>query len=578
MTRKGINLLDDFDVRLKMNDETTGKEQYGTLRIRKGMFPVLELEDILSVINGDIELIYSDKKEIKGKSGIDEYTLTCCDRTGHFIYPRYVIEGENNESIHGVEIYLTGFSSWFSKNIGFIIDDNEIKKDIPKEKFEEKVNIKGSDYWISSNYCCSVKKVEKRDFLVSEYTTIKVLKVNGSLTTLDVEEIAHEIMQLFSLLLGLPLSIEYAWLLVGDKASRLPFYFCCVGDKEEPFKYAHECLVQSGMLFSHGLWKDILQGYFSPLARKRFNEIWSRLPSLYSYGGAWEYKFLGYVSILDAYCNLHSEKSRNKLKSFDYQSIRDDLLMVIEKHKDNLGPDCGQIMKSFRVGIKGIKNTDLPTFKEKYIAMMSGADEDVKAMINFSEAEFTVIKRIRDCAAHGKPIKTRNEMNMSFEFRVIDKLLVLLMYFVYRDFGFSASDYARALKTTFSSYVRNAEINSFERDKLTGIVPMFLVDNNCFDEAINSKSSHVGIEYFESEGRYEFSERITREIHEGWMHKSNKIHRNMTEHIKNFLKNTSSTSVEYIGQVYLICGERNHELNSVCLVTYPQAGRSFCDA
>jgi hypothetical protein len=575
MTRKGINLFDDFDVRLKMNDEATGKEQYGNLRIRKGMFPVLELEDFLSAINGDSELIYSDKKEIKGKSGVDEYTLTCCDRTGHFIYPRYVIEGASNESIHGVEISLTGFSSWFSENIGFTIDNNEIKKDIPKEKFEEKVNIKGSDYWISSNYCCSVKKVEKRDFLVSEYTTIKVLKVNGSLTTLEVEELAHEIEQLFSLLLGLPLSIEYVWLLVGDKTSRLPFYFCCAGAKEEPFKYARECLVQSGMLFSHGLWKGVLQSYFSSLARERFNKIWSRLPSLYSYGGAWEYKFLGYVSILDAYCNLHAEKNRNKLKSSDYKSITDDLLMVIEKHKDNLGQDCRQIMESFRGGIKGIKNTDLPTFKEKYFAVMLGVDDDVKAMINFSEAEFSVIKGIRDCAAHGKPVETRDGMNMSFEFRIIDKLLVLLMYFVYRDFGFSASDYARALKTTFSSYVRNAEINSFERDKLAGIVPMFLVDNNCFEEAINSKSSHVGIEYFESEGRYEFSERITREIHEGWVHKRNKIHRNMTDHIKNFLKNTSFSSVEYVGQVYLICGERNHELNSVCLVTYSQAGQGL---
>jgi hypothetical protein len=564
MQKKGFNFFEDLEIRLKLD----GKEQYGNLKIRKNRPPVLALENFLLLRNDGTELIDNNNKEIKCKSDIHEYTLSNCKTNDHFIYPRYVIEGSNDEAIYGLEISLTGFSSWFDQQTHFQINKDEIKKDIPKIKFEEKVSIDGSDYWISSNYCCNVVNVEKRDFLVSEYTTIMILKVSGYLTILEAEEKAHDIRRLFSLLLGQPLSIEYTWLLVGDKHYRSPFYFSCSGTPEEPFKYVYECLVYPGRIVERGLWKDILHNYFSSPARKKFTKIWSRLPSLFSYSGPWEYELLGYVSILDAYCDLYVEKSRRKLNPSDYQSIKGELLEVVEKHKNKLGNDFHGIMESFKNGIEGIKNTDLPTFKEKFLFMLSDIDKNVKDMIAFSEDEFIAIKKIRDLAAHGQPVKTQDDWDISFEFQIRDKLWVFLMYLVHKDFGFSSSDYATSLRGTFCKYVRNAETNDFERDKLVGKIPLFEVDKNNFEEALNYIKSHVGVEYFKSEGRYQFSSEITTEIHDKWMTDSDKFHPNMVDYIKDFLANTDVVSVKYINQVYLICGEHKLDLHGVCLVTY----------
>ena len=106
------------------------------------------------------------------------------------------------------------------------------------------------------------------------------------------------------------------------------------------------------------------------------------------------------------------------------------------------------------------------------------------------------------------------------------------MYFVYRDFGFSSVHFAISLKRTFSKFVRNAEINSTKRDKLTGLVPFYEVDGANFNETSKTKKSYIGLKYFKSENLYKYSASVTSEIQNSWLDNTNTIHPNLVDHIK----------------------------------------------
>jgi len=224
-------------------------------------------------------------------------------------------------------------------------------------------------------------------------------------------------------------------------------------------------------------------------------------------------------------------------------------------------------MNSFRDGIDGIKNTNLPTFREKYDFMMQGVDADIRRVVNFTSEEFITIKKIRDSAAHGRPIKTRDGRDVSYEFRVKDKLLVLLMYLVYRDFGITPVEFALSLKSTLCKFVQNADIDKVERDKLVGSVPFWKVDEESFKEAKASKNMYVGIKHLKSNNTYKFSKSITHEC-QGWFAQREPKNKNLIDHVKERMFDSNGIAIEFISQAYLVNGSETIELSGVCKVSY----------
>lgn len=563
---KGFTFSDDFKARVKLNHGRAENDIYATLEIRKNKLPLLTL-DSSSELKNWLPFVNADKHEIKCKSEIKDYTLLDCDLAGEYVYPRFIIEG-NVDHVNGVEVSLSGFSAWFDQDTHFQITDSKITKDIPSKRFNEKVFIDGSEYEISSNYCCTIRNLKKKDFLVSEYTTVKIVRLNGDISIYEAEELAHDIRKIFSLLLALPLSIEHAWILEKDNGIRKPFYFIYTGSNSEPFEYAIESLVGPAELFKNNMWCRIFESYYSSPTKEQFKDIWSRLTALYSYRGIWEYQFLGYVSVLDAYSGRYVEKKREKLGTDDYASITKELLAVIDRYRVNIDGAYFNVLDSFKNGVESIKNTDMPTFKEKFNCVLSSMGEDIKDVINFTQDEFSVIKKIRDLAAHGQPFEPKNGRDVTFESRIKDKLLVLLMYLVYRDFGFSSVDFARALKSTFSEFVRNAEINSMKRDKLTGLVPFYEVNRDNFQEASKTRKFYIGLMYFKSKNIYRYSASVTDEIQNNWISNINKVHRNLVDHIKEKIPSLGVLNIEFISQAYLVCGDDRLNISGICLVTY----------
>jgi hypothetical protein len=376
--------------------------------------------------------------------------------------------------------------------------------------------------------------------------------------------LSHDIRQLFSLLTALPLSIEYVWFIDKEEGrGRKSFYFCTISGRK-PFEYPHESLIHPSLIFENNSWGKVFNNYFS---QNNFKEIWYRLPSLFSYEGIWDYELLGYVSILDSYCQGYASKKSKKLNKKNYNNLKKRLITIIDDYSAEIGNNYDNVMESFRSGIECIKNTDLPTFKEQFESMMEDINIGFRKVINFSLDEFRIIKRIRDLAAHGQKIDTQDDKDISFEYRIMDKLRILLMYLVHRDFGFSAIDFSKFTMRSSNKFIRNAEINIMERDRLSGEVPFYSVDEDSFRSASDTNCFYVGLKYFRYVDTYKFSHSVTNES-QSWLLPINKEHRNLVEHIKECFIDTDIVDIEFISRAYLIWKDKTIKLSGVCMVSY----------
>lgn len=309
------------------------------------------------------------------------------------IWPRYLIHGNSKEDIYGVEILISGLSEWIDQETYFDISETEIKKDRPKPSFNEKIEINGERYQIRSNYSCLIEKKDNRDFLVSETTTVSLVNSERAIELEEAENLAYRVKSFFSLLLAAPLSIESAWLLNEDTKKKKPFYFSTPGDNPAPYEKTIECLINPVRILKDIGWKSLFDNYFSSEKKEVFENIWVRLPYLLSYPGTWDYEILGYVSTLDSYCNEFSSKNGKKLGKAQYKRLKQDLVSVVDKYSVELGEDFKEVFNSFKTGISGMRNTNMPTFREKYDFMIEKVDQDIRQIVAFSPTEFSVIKK-----------------------------------------------------------------------------------------------------------------------------------------------------------------------------------------
>lgn len=567
MRKQELRFSEDKDIKVKLKIECFDRDIHGTLKLGDKKLPKLEFDSLSGIGFGSIQLTESEKDLITCQSEMDTYILLRNEILADDIWPRYLIQGKSKEDIYGVEILISGLSEWIDQETYFDISETEIKKDRPESSFNEKIEINGERYRIKSNYNCVIKKKDNRDFLVSETTTVSLVNSERAIELEEAENLAYRVKSFFSLLLAAPLSIESAWLLSEEGKKKKPFYFSTPGDNPAPYGKTIECLINPVRILKDIGWKSLFDNYFSPEKKERFENIWGRLPYLFSYPGTWDYKILGYVSILDSYCNEFSSKNGRRLEKAQYKRLKNDLVSVVDKYSVELGDDFKEVFDSFKVGISGIRNTNLPTFREKYDFMIEKIDKDIRQIIAFRPDEFSVIKKIRDSAAHGLPIETRDGRDISYEFGLKDKLLVLLFYLVYRDFGISAVEYAKSLKYTFSKFVRNSGIDGTKRDKLVGTVPFWNVDESSFNLAKDSKKIYVGVEFDSSVQQFKFSSSVTSEC-QAWLSHREPEDRNLIDYVKKKLFKESDVDIEYVNQAYLICGEESIELSAVCKVSY----------
>ena len=198
--------------------------------------------------------------------------------------------------------------------------------------------------------------------------------------------------------------------------------------------------------------------------------------------------------------------------------------------------------------ILATKNTSLPTLKEKYEALMSKIDISLKDAISFSDEDFSQIQKIRNSTAHGDVYKRLSQgANITLEMQLSDRLLLLLMCFIYLELGFTESDIADSFLRSHSQFKGNARINSRELDRLAdaaefielAIPPRSLSLNN-WDMILLNHDLKKNI--------WVLNEEITKSIRSGW-HSSGIAFLN--DYVQSLVTLSEGEKIETLGKAYV---------------------------
>ncbi|WP_122414071.1 HEPN domain-containing protein [Pseudomonas viridiflava] len=413
----------------------------------------------------------------------DVFTLIGCELEDNTIYANLVICGKVEVGVSSIIVKYADISEWFmhGQQVESKPGESVIWGSPPPPVNAEiltnpdNFNIK-SDIHYSTTY-----KTERR--IIHESVNFTFSKTNKIFGFPEIKEKPLQLACLLSILIAYPISISNIW--VAEKSGRwLPVYFPAFEQPKkelEKNQLLRNSLIRRKTLDSR--WADLFNLYFnSPY----IDTIWVRLAGMQRYKGFWEYRVLGYVTLLDSYADAISV--RDKLKTTRVRkSERDEIGQKIAKLDPPLTPD--QLKKIERILAQTLpdKGTD-PNFKERYEHLIKETDPDVTRIINITPDEFAIIKGARDAIAHNNA-SDLEKYPYSKLYPLTGKITLLLTFRALTEFGISAEDFIRSLGNTINGlrYIEGLSVTSLER--ILNPETFFKVSRDLFE-----KVSHFGTE------------------------------------------------------------------------------------
>ena len=347
----------------------------------------------------------------------------------------------------------------------FEITNQEIIRNREQKVFDVDVlDSDGRAFLISCEHWCEVKRHEANNHLVRIYTMITCKVKTGYWSALELIEKTHDVRTFFSLLLGFPVGVEYV--LDRTQPNRTKsVYFLNATTEKNPVPRSMDCFVSSAYLFEQNKWTDIFKNFFDANA-VAFNNVWSRVAGMLSYDGFWEYRILAYVSLVDKYVNLRTETSDESLPVKKFRQSRREIRILLKELKQGIGAEDEEERRKYNLvfdsmirQVQGFNNSRFSSFAEKFEFTMGEMNIDIKEIINLSDEDFQHLKKLRNAIAHGNLPPTKNDGDITYEVILNSKLALLLLYWVYSDFGFSDKDFIVFLSNWMHPTTRQAYLN-----------------------------------------------------------------------------------------------------------------------
>jgi hypothetical protein len=568
MSKMELSFFENYKFTVKFNFD--GKDLTGVLSINPSIIPQLEIH------TDNHSLLFEERRVI-------QCPITCYEIGSNKAFTLHQSELQRGDVIicgfvttgvlipNGVdllEVHLTGISTWFERLRSSEITEMEFKRCTFVEKFVVNFNYNKSNYTIENHRDVSSTAMTSTDHHIKIQDSFIVKKINGTFELHETKSIALEIRSLFSLLLGYSLSIKKLYLIPSEKRHDYQsVIFPSVIDKEKPFDNYHQTLCQVNNLFNWNLWEPIIQNYFKV---KSFRTIWNRLivPLSRSRPGVWEYEILSVVVTLEMYCEQESKGKGHKLNKDKYNELKSQLNKTLKAfinvNVNVLSSEDLFVLEGFESALTNLKNTSHPTLQHKYDFLMSKTSNEIKEAISFSEDDFNILKKLRNSVAHGLNYNTVVNGEITKEVRLKDRLLTLLMYFVFHELGFSDTQIAKSLSYTQNSFILNAGGNERARDKLADTARFITlqegVDLNNF-----GSFDHIVVDYEFNNQKFTLNERLS---HETKLHWRGSGISDVRDFVKDKLPKGSNFELEYVNKLYISSGINEKCYHGAILLTH----------
>ncbi|WP_158683766.1 hypothetical protein [Pseudoalteromonas sp. T1lg22] len=544
-----------------VNFELEGLQLQGKLEIGRNTLPRLTILSNKYFEDNNIESVSCECIESSTC-----YVLHDVDVRGDFCQAKSVTKTRSNTTIEqcdALNIKLTGLHSWLEEIRRFNITDESISRDVTVKSFS--VNFKFSDqaYNIKNSRSVSSRQDSATKYEVEIDDYLIVTKEKGNFNLDEINNLAHEIRNLFSLLVGYPLSLETCWLHSPNVHRNISVIFGSVLYDKQPFVYGNQTLLCFKNLINWEVIERIIVNFFT---LNTFRHIWCRLVPLLPHSGTnyWEHEILSTVVTLEMYCAKKVQGTRYKLPKNIFRSYKQELVSQSNEFikRNELQGDDLQLIANFIEVINNLKNTSQPTLKEKYYYLMESQGYEAQSIANFSATDFDVIRNIRNSIAHGVPYTPHEEGYITTELRIKDRLHTLLTYFALVELGLSDTQIALSLTTTSHDIISNAGINKVLRDKLSGTIKFLHLTTP--PQIEYSDRVHLVVrEDSNTRASYSIDLEMTNEVEKNWIHSSFK---DIRDFVSSKLGETEQYTVEYLSRAYICYENLETECSGVILL------------
>ncbi|QKY01410.1 hypothetical protein G3257_03450 [Janthinobacterium lividum] len=385
------------------------------------------------------------------------FTLLDCQFEQLFLSCQYIVSTETADAFVLAEVEVLDISPWFFEHqhmqgkpgtkIEWVNTPSEISASLTLD--DNNLTVKIYPY-------TSIDQTDDGHLIKNS-----VLFSIESTTTLSINKVRRyttDLLALLSILLGTPASISRVSIKSDNGSSGYAFFpyykrEAGTGTRE---KASHDYFLKKTIF--EATWQTIVQNFFQSELR---DPLWLRLSGMKRYNDFWEYKVLGYVTLWEAYVSSQTQRLGRKITAIPTKRVK----LFHEKLDKNELPLSNEQLQGVKDLAASVFLTTEYTLQEKTEIVISQTDRDIVKIINLSSDDFVRIRKIRDEIAHGHIITIRPDQHPLLSAR-IDKLILLLTYFAFIEFGLKKDDFLECLRSTWNRMARGANINEAHLDKV----------------------------------------------------------------------------------------------------------------
>lgn len=512
------------------------------------------LSSLCALVDGDqFELI----KAVGDNGKI--YTLCGCKCHRLRLYAEYLIESDIAEiEFDQIIVRYWEVSEWFlhGQNVQGEIGD-ELRWNHRPKPLSVRVSTPEKQFTLSSGYVGSAER-SGEDLTIHEHIEFNFTTTGRQFSLEDVRGKSHELSCLLSILIAYPATVMNVE--VGFKSGIFAKVHFQGYDRPKRYKsdssFWTTLLVQQHCIEEK--WQTIFDSYYDSKYRK---VCWVRLAGMQRYDGFWEYKALGYISILDHYVKIRSTNFKKPVAK-----VAEEKLAVFRQKVTNSVPSLSatDIDTIERVADSVFGNTG-QTFGDRYRLSMDQTDQDVVKIISISPQDFQFILKIRNAVAHGDDpaLKSYDYPRVS---DIVGKVEILLTYWAFLDFGLTTKDFIECLSKTHNSLKLSCTLDKVHLARLSRTAEFFLVTGEEFDKLIILKIRHSPCFLRGSNGELRFSEHYTK-VYADWERTS---FRESGDFQPDKIFDVDENSVSCSGHAYIESGDNRIEVFCMWIIKSEQ--------
>ncbi len=546
-----IEFTKQYEFKVEVYDDVLGELGSGTLHFGAERWTHINF-DSLAVFEVLPEGKIHRALKAKTESGA-WFTLFNCKRIDSSVGAAYVIAGDVSGNFKRIEIRYSDISEWYMPwqrldgNVGETI--NWVH---PMKHLSTIVKTRHEKFALTSSSETSITR-SGEDHVIHEHVLFCFERLNGHFSPEDMQTKALELSNLLSILIAYPLSIISVQVVCENGYTHRTFFstFKRVERDVSDNGFSLRCFIQQQSI--HDRWENIFNRYFSSAYRK---VTWTRLAGMQRYKGFWEYRALGYVTLLDKYvAQRYREVTGGKkipvlLSSKAETQLDAALKTLFQPLEENQHTALITIVNDLFAHERDLH------FGEKYRHVISASDQDMVKIVNLSKTDFRLIKEVRDNIAHGEALDLL-EADLERIDPIINKIVLLMTYWAFMDFGLTNDDFLRCLNTTHNSLRFRAQPDDVHIDRMTKPESFFSVSKQEFDKLSGIKSIRANACFKRSaSGTIEYAEEHST-TYRNWM-ASVASRPAVTNHADIF--GVAQERITYLSPAYIECGDESLEL------------------